>query len=286
MPASAYSSHGTIGHMCGRYSLQSDPAQLAVDLEALDLASQPAPGAVPAEGPRAPRFNIAPTTTIPVLTAGGENRELLAMRWGLVPSWTKDPGDLPNLFNARSETAATKPSFRSAVRRRHAVVPMDGWYEWVPEPAREEGGKKGPKQPFFMSLPGDSGLHMAALWERWTMPDDDDGEPDLFAHAESGDAEPAAERVMYSCTILTTEALGPLRAVHHRMPLVVPPEKLDAWLDPGVITDPLDLVDTDELTAWAETIEIRPVSRAVSNVRNDRPELLEPVPGPEWFDAG
>ena len=70
------------------------------------------------------------------------------------------------------------------------------------------------------------------------------------------------------------------------LPLVVPPEKLDAWLDPEVITDPLDLVDDDELTAWAETIEIRPVSRAVSNVRNDGPELLEPVPNPEWFDAG
>lgn len=272
--------------MCGRYSLQSDPAQLAVDLDALDLASSPAAGNVPSEGPRAPRFNIAPTTTIPALAAGGERRELLAMRWGLVPSWTKDPRDLPNLFNARSETAASKPSFRSAVRRRHAVVPMDGWYEWVPAPAPHEGGTKGPKQPFFMSLPGEAGLHMAALWERWTMPTaDDDAAPDLFAHAESGDAQPAPERVMYSCAILTTEALGPLRAVHHRMPLVVPPEKLDAWLDPEVITDPLDLVDADELTAWAETIEIRPVSRAVSNVRNDGPELLDPVPSPEWFPA-
>ena len=273
--------------MCGRYSLQSDPAQLAVDLDALDLASHPEPGRVPTEAPRSPCFNIAPTTTIPVLTANSENRELYAMRWGLVPSWTKDAAKLPNLFNARSETAATKPSFRSAVRRRHAVVPMDGWYEWVPAPAEQEGGKPGPKQPFFMSLPGDSGLHMAGLWERWTMPTANDaGSPDLFDHADGAGTGPASKQVMYSCTILTTEALGPLRAVHHRMPLVVPSDRIDEWLDPERITDPLDLVDQDELTAWAESIVIRPVSKAVSNARNDGPELLAEVPMPEWFDKG
>ncbi|WP_333619339.1 SOS response-associated peptidase [Dietzia sp.] len=316
--------------MCGRYSLQSDPAQLALELDAVDLASAPPAGALPASGARSPRFNIAPTTTIPVLTesvqdgAGAKEsgRELRAMRWGLIPSWTKDRAKLPTLFNARSETAATKPSFRSAVRRRHAVVPMDGWYEWVPVPPSADAagagaGKKTPKQPFFMSLPGDEGLHMAALWESWEVPESelDDfvdapehhgesaEEPDLFAHAdgdldagESGrtssagadapESPQALERAtLYSCTILTTAALGPLRAVHDRMPLVVPADRLDAWLDSGAITDPLDLVDADELAAWAERIEIRPVSRSVSSVRNDGPELLEPVAAPEWWSA-
>lgn len=277
-----------MGRMCGRYSLQSDPAQLALDLEALDLASAPPHGDVPAEPPRAPRFNIAPTTTIPALVLGESGgRELRAMRWGLVPSWTKDSARLPTLFNARSETAATKPSFRSAVRRRHAVVPMDGWYEWVPEPTADGGGKAGPKQPVFMSPPGDAGLHMAALWERWSVREDvgdDAGPPDLFdaADAADGGAEPK-RRTLYSCTILTTAAVGPLRAVHDRMPLVVPVSALDAWLDPAAITDPLDLVDAAALEEWAESIEIRTVSRAVSNARNEGPELLEPVPAPAWW---
>lgn len=265
--------------MCGRFSLQADAAQLAIELDAVDRASQPEPGMVPDAAPRAPRFNIAPTTTIPVLTAGQSHPELLAMRWGLVPSWTKDPKRLPNLFNARVETAAEKPSFRAAVRRRHAAIPMDGWYEWVPQP---EG--KGRKQPFFMSAPQDAGLLMAGLWERWTILDDDREPADLFAHAAAA-AAPAAEapqRRLYSATILTTDALGPLRRVHARMPLVLRADAVADWLS-GQIGDPRELVDQDELTAWAESIEIRPVSTAVSSVGNDGPELLAPVAAPQWW---
>ena len=124
--------------MCGRFSLNSDPAQLAQEMDALDEASAPPPGLFPAEGPRSPRYNIAPTTTIPVLAldvpreryddgdgADQEPRRVLrAMRWGLVPSWAKDEAKLPNLFNARVETAFEKPSFRSAVKRRHCVIPI------------------------------------------------------------------------------------------------------------------------------------------------------------------
>lgn len=271
--------------MCGRFSLSSDPSRLAVELDAVDEASAPPPGLWPEEAPRAPRFNIAPTTTIPVLTLGvpGEGavpRERLAdggtdggvaerdapgrllrgMRWGLVPSWARDPKKLPTLFNARVETAYSKPSFRAAVARRHCVIPMDGWYEWVPAAAATDGGKAGPKQPFHMSLPGDQGLLMAGLWEARRDPDDD-------------------AVTQLSCTILTTDALGPLRRVHDRMPLVVDPSVLADWLDPSVIRDPRALVDGagGDLAQWAESVEIHPVSRAVSSVRNDGPELVRPV---------
>ena len=266
--------------MCGRFSLSSDPALLAAELHAVDEATSPPPGLFPATAPRSPRFNIAPTTTIPVLAVdvprserlgeqdgpgartdpGPPRRVLRAMRWGLVPSWAKDTQRLPTLFNARVETAHSKPSFRSAVARRHCVIPMDGWYEWVPGEPATPGGRPGPKQPYFMSMPGDRGLLMAGLWEARRDPVDE-GVTQL------------------SCTILTTEALGPLRRVHDRMPLVVNPEALADWLDPTVMGDPRALVDGagGDLGDWAESVEIRPVSRAVSSVRNDGPELVRPV---------
>ena len=187
-------------------------------------------------------------------------RVLRAMRWGLVPSWTKESQRLPTLFNARVETAASKPAFRAAVARRHCVVPMDGWYEWVPGEPAAPGAKAGPKQPYFMSLPGDRGLLMAGLWE-----------------ARRDPVDPSVSQL--SCTILTTEALGPLRRVHDRMPLAVHPDLVADWLDPAVIGDPRALVDGagGDLGEWAESVEIRPVSRAVSNVRNEGPELVRPV---------
>lgn len=256
--------------MCGRFSLSSDPTQLAAELDAVDEATAPPPGLWPDEAPRAPRFNIAPTTSIPVLAldtprerldeAGAPERVLRAMRWGLVPSWAKDTTKLPTLFNARVETAYSKPSFRSAVARRHCVIPMDGWYEWVPGEALTPGGKPGPKQPFHMSLPGEQGLLMAGLWEARRDPEDE-------------------SVTQLSCSILTTEALGPLRRVHDRMPLVVDPSALADWLDPSVIGDPRALVDGvgGDLAQWAESVQIHPVSRAVSSVRNDGPQLIRPV---------
>ncbi|KAA0917051.1 SOS response-associated peptidase [Dietzia sp. ANT_WB102] len=266
--------------MCGRFSLSSDPARLAVELDAVDEATFPPPGLFPVIAPGAPRFNIAPTTAIPVLALdapreewldeqagpgvvagpGTPRRVLRAMRWGLVPSWAKDTQRLPTLFNARVETAFEKPSFRNAVARRHCVIPMDGWYEWVPGEPTTSGGKSGPKQPYYMSLPGDRGLLMAGLWE--------------------ARRDPVDETVtQLSCTILTTEAIGSLRRVHDRMPLVVHPDVLGDWLDPEVMGDPRALVDGagGDLGAWAESVEIRPVSTAVSNVRNDGPELVRPV---------
>lgn len=259
--------------MCGRFSLSSDPAQLALELDAVDEASAPPVGLHPDTTPPTPRFNIAPTTTVPVLTLdvpresldeavgpAAPRRVLRAMRWGLVPSWTKESQRLPTLFNARVETAASKPAFRAAVARRHCVVPMDGWYEWVPGEPASPGAKAGPKQPYFMSLPGDRGLLMAGLWE-----------------ARRDPVDPSVTQL--SCTILTTEALGPLRRVHDRMPLVVHPGLVADWLDPAVIGDPRALVDGagGDLGEWAESVEIRPVSRAVSNVRNEGPELVRPV---------
>ena len=149
------------------------------------------------------------------VSESAQRRVIRAMRWGLVPSWARDAQKLPNLFNARVETAFEKPSFRSAVKRRHCVIPMDGWYEWVPGEPTSSGGRAGPKQPFHMSMPGGQGLLMAGLWEARRDPEDE-------------------SITQLSCTILTTEALGPLRRVHERMPLVVSPDVLGDWLDPDV----------------------------------------------------
>lgn len=253
--------------MCGRFSLSSDPALLAAELDAVDEASSPPPGLWPDRAPHSPRYNIAPTTTIPVLTLdiprerldqpASPERVVRAMRWGLVPSWARDSKNLPTLFNARVETAFSKPSFRSAVARRHCVVPMDGWYEWVPGEPATTGGRAGAKQPFHMSLPGDRGLLMAGLWEARRDPEDE-------------------TVTQLSCTVLTTEALGPLRRVHDRMPLVVHPSVLSDWLDPAAMGDPRALVGGagGDLGQWAESVQIRPVSRAVSNVRNEGPGLV------------
>ena len=225
--------------MCGRYAHTRTPDQLLLDFSARlgDLFEDVGPD-----------HNMAPTKKAPIVVGRSEEsaavRELVTGTWGLVPGWAKDPSIGSRMINARIETVAEKPAFRTAFGKRRAVVPVDGYYEWyVPE--------AGPKQPFFLSRPG--GLSLAGLYEWWKRPD---GTWHL------------------SFTILTTAAEGVDGILHDRAPLIVPPDVLDDWLAPEPAPDLLAVLEP----ATPGRVDAWPVSRAVGNVRNNGPELVVPLP--------
>ncbi|MGI9415532.1 MAG: SOS response-associated peptidase [Hyphomicrobiales bacterium] len=189
-----------------------------------------------------PNYNVAPTQAINVIVARNGERLMVDMRWGLVPVWWKKPlKDLPSTFNARSETAAGKPMFRSAFRRNRCLVPATGFYEW-----KRSGGEK---QPYLIRSAEAAPLTFAGLWDRWRDP-------------ESGED-------IHSCTVLTTEANSFMSAIHTRMPVILTPDRFDSWL--GGAADGKLAPRNDNLLA------AHPVGKAVGNVRNNGPELLEPV---------
>lgn len=229
--------------MCGRYVVATPFQQLALDFEAV------------AEVEFAAHYNLAPTAQVPVLWQRARDagaRRLDLARWGLVPAWAKDPSVGVRAFNARIETAAEKPTFRSAFVRRRCVLPADGYYEW-----RKEGPKT--KQPVYIRPQDGSRLALAGLYECWK------------------DAE---GRELWSVSILTGPALGPeLAAIHDRMPLTVGRDRIEAWLDPDLrdAERARSLLDLDTVPRWTA----HPVGPAVGNVRNNGPELiLAPAPTP------
>jgi len=179
--------------MCGRFLLTT-PAEVLAELLGLDAA----PDLVM-------RFNIAPTQMIGTVRADGLSgrRDWAMARWGLVPSWSKEPTTRAPLFNARAETVHEKPAFRAAFRERRCLIPASGFYEW-----KSEGRGR---QPYLFRMHGEEPFAFAGLWERWQRRD-----------------EPPLE----SCTILTTEPNDLLREVHNRMPVILSPEAYDEWLDP------------------------------------------------------
>ncbi|QCQ93930.1 SOS response-associated peptidase [Rhodococcus sp. SGAir0479] len=243
--------------MCGRYATTADPATLAVELDAVNETGEPG-------GPDAAAdYNVAPTT--PVLTVvarhdGGDpespvTRRIRRMRWGLVPSYASDPGRGAPLFNARSETVATKPAFKSSLRFRRCLVPMDGWYEWQTEPGADG---KAAKAAYYMSRGDGQRLFMAGLWSVWHDPKAPTNPP------------------LLSTTILTTDSVDQLANVHDRMPLILPPERWDAWLDPDSLGHP-DLIRPSLESVAA--VDVRRVSPRVNSVRNNGPDLLAPDTG-------
>ena len=266
--------------MCGRYAVTTDPATLAAELDALDEVSAPASqetekdvqeaassdtGDTATAGKRGPgvNYNVAPTTTIMTVVSRHDHDDpdsparmrVRAMRWGLVPPWTKDLAKAPLLFNARAESVAEKSSFRSSLKGRRALIPMDGWYEW-----RKDTGPDGKpaKTPFFMSPVDGTRLFMAGLWTTWRPKDADADTPPLM-----------------SCTIITTDAIGPLRDIHDRMPLIMPSENWDAWLDPDAPpAESLLAPPSDEVVAAIDRREVAPL---VNRVANNGPDLLAPV---------
>jgi putative SOS response-associated peptidase YedK len=219
--------------MCGRYTLRTPAERLKSEFRLRELP--------PVEA----RYNISPTQDILAVRQVTGEREAALLKWGLIPSWAKDDSMSARLINARSETVAEKPAFREAFRRNRCVIPADGAYEWK----RGGGGRK---QPFYFRMRDGRPFGFAGLWDRWSG---QDGE------------------VIESCTILTTEANEIFLEAHERMPVILPPETYDVWLDEGVrdvelLKGLLRPYPSSEMTAY-------PVSARVNSPQNQGAELIE-----------
>ena len=224
--------------MCGRYELHSHPAAIAL---AFGLAQPPDVAA---------RYNIAPMTDVPIVRVAADgHRELVHVRWGLVPRWAKDPSIGARLINARGETLADKPSFHMPYRRHRCLLPADGFYEWQPAAARSTGSDDKRKQPMHIGMSDGSLFGLAGLFERWL--------------GEDG-------TLLDSCAIVTTEANSLLAPVHDRMPVIIAPDDYARWLDPAN-ADVADLIAPYPSSAMASY----PVSPRVNSVRHDDASLLE-----------
>ncbi len=237
--------------MCGRYSLTTPVEGLR---QLFDFPEQPN---------LAPRYNIAPTQSVaavrrpPPAGVEGEGeappasrtqgRQLVLLRWGLVPHWAKDASIGGRMINARAETLAEKPSFRAAFHKRRCLILADGFYEWQKQ-------DKGPKQPYRIALNNGGPFAFAGLWERWR--------------------DAAAGSLIESCTIVTTEANALLRPIHDRMPVILPPAAFDVWLDSETKSEvALGLLrpfESDNLVAYR-------ISLRVNSVANDDAAVITPL---------
>lgn len=217
--------------MCGRYTLRSSGKAVA---EVFGLAGEPV---------LLSRFNIAPTQQVPAVRSAGNNRQLTMFRWGLVPSWAHDLAIGNRMINARAESAAEKPAFRSAFKHQRCLVVADGFYEW-----QKAGGNK---QPFYIRMRDEKPFAFAGLWEEWKKSD----------------------TVLESCTILTTDANDLVKPLHDRMPVILDPKDYDAWLqdDPTKSGKLLRPFQSEEMTLY-------PVSTLVNSPRNDGPKCVEAAP--------
>jgi putative SOS response-associated peptidase YedK len=226
--------------MCGRYTLTSAPEAVRALFHYDEQPNFPA------------RYNIAPTQPIPIVRLVDGKRQFALVRWGLMPSWVKDPKAFSLLINARGETAAEKPAFRAAMRRRRCLIPADGFYEW-----KALGGRK---QPFYIRAKSGAPLAFAGLWETWTGPNGEEVD---------------------TAAIVTTDANATLSAIHDRMPVIVPPAAFDQWLGTGVLASGADAkFDLENAIALIkpaadDLLEAYPVSTQVNRVANDNPKLLD-----------
>ncbi|NEO95768.1 MAG: SOS response-associated peptidase [Moorea sp. SIO3G5] len=222
--------------MCGRFTLTTIGVSLARALNLDDVPTQEA------------RYNIAPTQLVATVLnpSNDSERQWQLLRWGLIPSWAKDIKIGAKLINARAETVAEKPAFRSAFRRRRCLVVADGFYEW-----RRKDGKK---QPLYFQIKDKRPFAFAGLWERWKNP---------------------AGEIIASCTIITTVANDLISPIHDRMPVILEPSDYDLWLHDQVsqreLLQPL-LIPYD-----AQKMSVYPVSTTVNNVRNNSPDCIIPV---------
>jgi putative SOS response-associated peptidase YedK len=242
--------------VCGRYAASRKPEDLVEEFE-VERVEVPQP--------LEPDWNVAPTKEVyAVLTRAHRDetdaqRTLRVLRWGLVPSWAKDPSIGNRMINARLETAAEKPAFRRAFSRRRCLVPADGFYEWyTPEHA---AGEKVRKQPFFIHRSDGRSLALAGLYEFWRRPGSDPDDPSAWTT---------------SMALLTTTASDDTGRIHDRAPLLLEPDAWSAWLDPAR-TDPAQVRDL-LVPAAPGRLEAYPVSTAVNNVRVNGPHLVEPLP--------
>jgi putative SOS response-associated peptidase YedK len=224
--------------MCGRYCITSAPEAIRALFRYLEQPNFP------------PRYNVAPTQPVPIVRLVEGQRQFALVRWGLLPSWVKDPKDFTLLINARGESVNDKPAFRNAMKRRRCLFPADGFYEWKSEGAR--------KRAFFAHPTTPGPIAFAGLWETWIGPNGEE---------------------METAAIVTTQANRAMAAVHHRAPVIVSPEAFDLWLDCAKV----DAMTATALIAPAPegSMAVREISPAVNRVANDSPELLEPYHEPE-----
>ncbi|KQW48402.1 hypothetical protein ASC77_06470 [Nocardioides sp. Root1257] len=242
--------------MCGRYASSRRPEDLVDEFDIVESRIQDALEA---------DYNVAPTKEVYAVVERPPSkdsleppqRQLRVLTWGLIPSWAKEASIGNRMINARMETVAEKPAYKRAFAARRCLLPADGYFEWYPTDDLTKSGKPR-KQPFFIR-PQDHGvLAMAGLYEIWRDPDKAEDDPDRFR---------------WTCTVITTEAEDSVGHIHDRMPLMVERDRWADWLDPRVGGDVGLLVP-----AAPGRLEAYPVSTLVSNVRNNGPELLEPLP--------
>jgi putative SOS response-associated peptidase YedK len=229
--------------MCGRYAITSAPEAIRRLFGYDEQPNFP------------PRYNVAPTQPVPIVRLAEGKRQFALVRWGLIPSWVKDPRAFSLLINARGESLNDKPAFRNAMRRRRCLFPADGFYEW------RRGGER--KTPYYVRLTAGGPLAFAGLWESWTGPNGEEVE---------------------TAAIVTTRANRALAAIHERMPVIVPPDAFDFWLDAAKV----DAETASALIAPARegVLDVYEVSSAVNRTANDTPALIEPVTAPPAAHAG
>jgi len=220
--------------MCGRYVITSPPEAIRALFGYAEQPNFPS------------RYNVAPTQPIPIVRVADGKRQFALLRWGLIPSWVKDPKTFSLLINARGESVIDKPAFRAAMRRRRCLIPADGFYEW------KEVGER--KRPYFVRLKSGGPFAFAGLWETWSGPNGEE---------------------MDSAAIVTTNANRTLSAIHARMPVIVPPQAFDLWLDCANV----EATTAAALLAPArdDLLEVYEVSPAVNRVANDSAALIAPV---------
>ncbi len=221
--------------MCGRFILISPPELLRVNFQYEEHPNFP------------PRYNIAPTQPIAIARMADGKRHFALVRWGLLPSWVKDPGTFSLLINARGESVCDKPAFRAAMKYRRCLIPADGFYEWKTVGSR--------KQPYYVRPKSGEPLAFAGLWETWTGPNGEELE---------------------TAAIITTNANDALSDIHHRMPVIVPPEAFNLWLDCTKVD--AKTAETIIKPAPDDLLDAYPISTAVNQVGNDSSQLIEPMP--------
>jgi len=223
--------------MCGRYVISSDPARYADYFGVQDIATESLD----------PSYNVAPTDQVYAVAEHDGERLLGQFRWGLIPHWSKDRKGPLNI-NARAESVATKPTFRDSFRRKRCILPADGFFEWEP---KERG-----RPPHYVTMRDDRPMGFAGLWASWKDP-------------ESG-------LWIRSCSIITTTANDLLASIHTRMPVILPPDSWDAWLD----RDNDDAIQLESMLRPIDPDQVKEheVSTLVNSVRNNLPETIAPLP--------
>jgi putative SOS response-associated peptidase YedK len=240
--------------MCGRYVVASSPSLLAERLGVDELRVED----------DTPDYNVAPRAQVMIVRRREDTRILSRVRWGLVPSWAKDPSIGDRMINARAEQVADKPAFRRAFTKRRCLVPADGFYEWevVAPPSTPKGRPK--KQPVFIHRRDGEPMAFAGLVEVWKVPEGCDPVP-----------EGVDDGWLISCAIVTTEPNALLAPIHDRMPVVLPERAWARWLDP-------EEPDADALLellvpAPDDLLELWPVSTQVNSADNNNPDLVKPI---------